>query len=499
MSDAHQQRYRVIDRLASGGMAEVFVAESAGLEGFKKRVAIKRVLPHLSQKKRFISMFLDEARLCASLSHSNCVQVFDIGIGDNAYFIVMEYVDGADLKGVVEFLKKDGKPFPLEAAVMICERICEGLAYAHEMVGADGSPLHIVHRDMSPPNVLITRHGEVKIVDFGLAKATSQLEKSEAGIIKGKFGYLSPEAAMGEEVDHRTDIFAVGIILWELLAGRRLFLGETDFQTVKQVQAAQIPLLSQMRADVPKALDVILAKALARDRGARYMSARALAKDLTEFLFKQGRAVSAFEVSDLVRGAMKLRQTAAPEKGSLIDRLIEEALFEFRSLDDDGSGASGESGSGKRVTQAEEPIKIAGFADIGNWADELSSHGMSGAGSALGKTTSDDVMRMTLPQIALGGLGNLAALEDDEPRASPVPASPGVPSPRISAPGAAPVLSPLPSPTASGAAIAPAGGKWAEPAAAEAKGGGGAMKVAIALVLLALAGAGAWFGGLIPH
>src|SRR6187431_2880805 len=164
MTDAHQQqRYRVIERLASGGMAEVFLAESAGIEGFKKQVAIKRVLPHLSEKKRFIAMFLDEARLSAQLSHSNVVQVFDIGIGDNAYFIVMEYVDGADLKGVVEFLKKDGKPFPLEAAVLICERICEGLSYAHEATGSDGKPLHIVHRDMSPPNVLITRHGEVKI------------------------------------------------------------------------------------------------------------------------------------------------------------------------------------------------------------------------------------------------------------------------------------------------------------------------------------------------
>ena len=234
MTEAHQQqRYRVIERLASGGMAEVFLAESAGIEGFKKQVAIKRVLPHLSEKKRFIAMFLDEARLSAHLSHSNVAQVFDIGVGDNAYFIVMEYVDGADLKGVIEYLKKQGKTFPVEAAVLIAIKICEGLTYAHELKGSAGEPLHIVHRDMSPPNVLITKHGEVKIVDFGLAKASSQLEKSEAGIIKGKFSYLSPEAALGQEVDHRTDIFAVGIILWEMLAGRRLFLGDSDFATVK--------------------------------------------------------------------------------------------------------------------------------------------------------------------------------------------------------------------------------------------------------------------------
>ena len=241
-----QQRYRVVEKLESGGMAEVFLAESEGLQGFRKQVAIKRVLPHLSEKKKFISMFLDEARLSAQLSHSNCVQVFDIGVGDNVYFIVMEYVDGANLKAVAEMMKKSNTQFPLAAAVYIAVEICKGLAYAHEMKDPNtGQAMNIVHRDMSPPNVLLTKYGEIKIVDFGLAKANSQLEKSEPGIIKGKFSYLSPEAAMGEDVDARTDIFAVGIILWELLAGQRLFLGDTDFQTVKKVQQAQIPSISR--------------------------------------------------------------------------------------------------------------------------------------------------------------------------------------------------------------------------------------------------------------
>src|SRR5690606_18723648 len=166
-----QQRYKVIEKIASGGMAEVFRAESAGLEGFKKTVAIKRVLPHLSEKKQFIGMFLDEARVSAQLGHSNCVQVFDIGVGDNTYFIVMEYVDGADLKAIIEYLRQTKGQIPPELACLICVRICEGLAYAHELRDADGKPMNIVHRDMSPPNVLVTRHGEVKIVDFGLAKA----------------------------------------------------------------------------------------------------------------------------------------------------------------------------------------------------------------------------------------------------------------------------------------------------------------------------------------
>src|ERR1700712_4916539 len=280
-----QQRYKVLEKIASGGMAEVFRAESAGLEGFKKTVAIKRVLPHLSEKKQFIGMFLDEARVSAQLSHSNCVQVFDIGVGDNTYFIVMEYVDGADLKGLIEHRQKTGTPFPVEEACLICVRICEGLSYAHELTDNNGESLHIVHRDMSPPNVLITRFGEVKIVDFGLAKANSQLEKSEPGIIKGKFSYLSPEAAMGQEVDARTDIFAVGIILWELLGGQRLFLGETDFQTVKKVQQAQVPSISQVNRKVPPELERIVNKALVRDSVQRYGTARELGQDLIRFLY----------------------------------------------------------------------------------------------------------------------------------------------------------------------------------------------------------------------
>src|SRR5450631_454872 len=307
MADS-QQRYRVVEKLESGGMAEVFRAESEGLQGFKKQVAIKRVLPHLSEKKKFISMFLDEARLSAHLSHSNCVQVFDIGVGDNAYFIVMEFVDGANLKSIAETLKKQGHEFPVAAAVYIATQICNGLSYAHELKDPQGTDLHIVHRDMSPPNVLVTKFGEVKIVDFGLAKANSQLEKSEPGIIKGKFSYLSPEAAMGQDVDLRTDVFAVGIILWELLAGQRLFLGDTDFQTVKKVQGAVVPPISGINKKVPLELEKIINKSLARDPQQRYLTARDLGMDLSRFMFKYGVPVSTFDIASLVNVAMKERQ-----------------------------------------------------------------------------------------------------------------------------------------------------------------------------------------------
>ncbi len=473
MTEAHQQqRYRVIERLASGGMAEVFLAESAGIEGFKKQVAIKRVLPHLSEKKRFIAMFLDEARLSASLSHSNVAQVFDIGVGDSAYFIVMEYVDGADLKAVIEFMRRENQRFPVESACFIAAKICEGLTYAHELRGTDGTDLQIVHRDMSPPNVLITKHGEIKIVDFGLAKATSQLEKSEAGIIKGKFSYLSPEAAQGLDVDARTDIFAVGIILWEMLSGRRLFLGDTDYGTVKLVQAAKIPSLHAENPAIPRELDAVLARALARDPAARYSSARDLGRDLTTLLYKLGRPVSAYDIAELVRGAMALRKKTQPDKASIIDKLIEEALLEFTSLQDDKAAPAS--------AKADEPLKLAGFEDIGKWADEIATSAVSGPGAR-------DLVRDSLP---IGALveGNLAALEDDDP----IPSTRALSAPTETPPPTAPLAAPAP---ASTSALAP---RSTPTPLAPAKSGGASKLILLVIALLILA-AGAWFGGLIPH
>jgi eukaryotic-like serine/threonine-protein kinase len=488
MSDS-QQRYRVIEKLESGGMAEVFRAESEGLQGFRKQVAIKRVLPNLSSKKKFISMFLDEARLSAQLSHSNCVQVFDIGVGDNAFFIVMEFVDGGNLKSIVEHIKKIGRDFPVEAAVYISLEICKGLAYAHELTDSSGAPLHIVHRDMSPPNVLITKYGEIKIVDFGLAKANSQLEKSEPGIIKGKFSYLAPEAAMGQDVDARTDIFAIGIILWELLAGQRLFLGDTDFQTVKKVQSAHVPSISQINKKVPKDLEAIMARTLAREPSARYQTARELGGDLTRFLFKFGVPVSTFEIGKLVQGAMKERQAKKPIQASIIDKLIEEALFEFTSLTDEKKAAAG----APRVTPSGRVPSApaaggAGYVDVGSWIDEI-------GGGAPKATESEAALDRSFAGIAAG---NLAALEDDEPeRASPSPAMQAAMAPSPSSDNSEPP------PPSSGrlAATAPARPALAPTAESVEKRSkaGAKVGVLVALVVVVAAGAAAWFTNLIPH
>lgn len=369
---AEQQRYRVLRRLASGGMAEVFVAESAGIEGFKKRVAIKRVLPHLSKKDEFIEMFLDEARLSAQLSHSNVVSVFDIGVGDGAYFIVMEHVDGADLRTMIEHHKKIGQQVPVEVAVFIATKICQGLAYAHELETLDGKPLEIVHRDITPANVLITKYGEVKIVDFGLAKATSQLARSDPGIIKGKFGYLAPETVAEQGVDHRVDIFAVGILLWELLAGRRLFQGDSDFATVRLVRNAVIPPLSEINDAVPNYLEPIIGRALARDPSARFDSAREFGRELTRFLYRFSRPVSEDDVATFVRSAMGVGARPMDSTQKIAD-LIDMVLLEFKSLTKEESGVESEgaaislSGYVKGTTLG--PPSLGG--PLGGLADEL--------------------------------------------------------------------------------------------------------------------------------
>ncbi len=483
-----QQRYKELEKIASGGMAEVFRAESAGLEGFKKTVAIKRVLPHLSEKKQFIGMFLDEARVSAQLSHSNCVQVFDIGVGDNTYFIVMEYVDGADLKGLIEHRKKTNTPFPVEEACLICVRICEGLSYAHELTDNNGESLHIVHRDMSPPNVLITRFGEVKIVDFGLAKANSQLEKSEPGIIKGKFSYLSPEAAQGLPVDGKTDIFAVGIILWELLAGRRLFMGETDLETVRMVQQARVPSIRSINPKVSVELERVMMRALAGDPAARYQTARDFGRDLNNMLFHMGRAVSSFDIAQLVEPIRLEREDKKRrgkyDRGSIIGSLIDEALFEFTSLEEEAAAAAAKAaGQTSSPRYGSAPLQLGSFENVASWADDLGDLGLETAEAA----PSGDSFE----------LGNLAALEDDPLSGrvrSEFPAA-GSSRPPMSNPPP-PVMPPAPRPVPQAAPPVALPVADVEYPSGKSKSG----LIAAVVLLLAIAGvAGAYFGGVIPH
>lgn len=331
------EKYQVIKRLDSGGMAEVFVGEAEGIQGFKKRVAIKRVLPHLSENTNFIAMFLDEARLGLRLNHANIVQVFDIGRSGNAYFIVMEYVDGTDLKKVMANLRKHGEKMPVELAVFIVMEACRGLAYAHGLKDQDGKSYQIIHRDVSPPNILLSRQGEVKIVDFGLAKAAIQIEHTDPGVVKGKFAYLSPEVVSGKAVDQRSDLFACGIILFEMLTGERLFLGETDVDTIKLVRMAEVPSIAERNPKVPPPLEAIVYKALAKNVDERYQRCDEMSEDLAGFLFAHGLKVTSFDLQRLLNRFLSEDDKKEEAKPSIIDRLIQEELARFASLDDEES------------------------------------------------------------------------------------------------------------------------------------------------------------------
>jgi serine/threonine protein kinase len=349
------QNYKPLYRLAAGGMAEVWVAHSLSVAGFKKKVAIKRILPGLLKDDRFVRMFLDEARLSLNFNHANVVTVFDLGKSDETYFIVMEYVEGTTLKQVLEYLQERGLRVPLPLVLWILIETLKGLEYAHNLSDPETEePLHVVHRDISPPNLLISWNGEVKLTDFGLAKATSQLESTDAGVVKGKFSYLSPEAAHGQPVDGRTDVFAVGILAYEMLTMRRLFLGETDYQTVESVRAANVPSIRAQNPEVSEQLEKIIRKSLARDLDQRYRNAAEFAEDLLEFLFANKLKVSARDLSNLLADLRRIREAkeaqdkaAGKREMTLIEELMAEELANFRSIDED-SGHEHASSTGSR-------------------------------------------------------------------------------------------------------------------------------------------------------
>jgi len=371
---SQREKYRVIRKVDAGGMAEVFEGVAEGLRGFSKKVAIKRVLPHLAQNTKFLAMFLDEARLSLHMNHANVVQVFDIGRSGGTYFIVMEYVDGTDLKKIMERMRQRKGRLPTAQAIYIVMEVCKGLAYAHELSDIDSKNLGIVHRDVSPPNVLISKQGEVKIVDFGLAKATSQLEHTDPGVVKGKFAYLSPEAAWGKEVDRRADVFACGIILFELLTGHRLFLGENDVATVELVRRAQVPPLQPINPEVRPALEAIVRRSLAADPNRRYQTCDEMAEDLAGFLFENGMKVTGFDLRRMVATIAAEEKVAEQSRPSIIDQLIQEELARFASLDDD-DGVSPAEGIGAPDAAGAQPLNPAGFEDPRGWVGELKVNG----------------------------------------------------------------------------------------------------------------------------
>ena len=219
MSLENYGEYQLIKKLATGGMAQIYLARQQGLEGFEKLLVVKRILPHLAENEDFIKMFLDEARIAARLNHPNIVQIFNLGSQDDTFFIAMEYIHGEDVRRVWKRADQAGKDLPVPMVCRIIMDAAAGLDYAHKKTDQVGKPLGIVHRDISPQNILVTFEGGVKVVDFGIAKAADQATVTKSGVLKGKYSYMSPEQASGQKIDHRTDIFALGTVLYELLTG----------------------------------------------------------------------------------------------------------------------------------------------------------------------------------------------------------------------------------------------------------------------------------------
>jgi hypothetical protein len=276
-------KYCLLDRINIGGMAEVWRAKALGETGFEKLVAIKRILPNIAEDDEFISMFIDEAKIAVQLTHDNIAQVFDLGRIGDSYFIAMEYVAGRDLKAIFDRGRNRGEPAPIPLTCYAIAKMCEGLDYAHRKRDAAGRELHIVHRDVSPQNCLVSYEGEVKVIDFGIAKAANKASQTQAGILKGKFGYMSPEQVRGLPLDQRSDVFSAGIVLYEMLTGERLFTGESDFSVLEKVRQADILPPTKYNRRIPEGLEKIVLTALAKDPDERYPYASDLADALRRY------------------------------------------------------------------------------------------------------------------------------------------------------------------------------------------------------------------------
>ena len=277
-------KYTLIDRIAVGGMAEIFLARQAGIENFEKTIVIKRIRPHLSKQPNFVKMFLNEAKLAAQLNHPNIVQIYDLGRIGESYFIAMEYVFGRDMRRIIPKADSLGIPFPMVYALKIASSVCEGLYYAHQKTDTYGVALNIVHRDVTPENIFVSFDGTVKVLDFGIAKAANQIEQTRAGEIKGKLSYMSPEQCMGKHLDNRSDLFSLGTVLYEWLTGFKLFTGDSEVAILKSITEGKIYAPSYFKADIPEGVEAILMKALEKDRERRYQTAWDMQYDIDQFL-----------------------------------------------------------------------------------------------------------------------------------------------------------------------------------------------------------------------
>jgi serine/threonine protein kinase len=294
-------RYLLLDKVAAGGMAEVWRGKITGEANFQRIVAIKKILPHVSEDEDFITMFTDEALITASLVHANIGQVYEFSKIGDVFYIAMEYISGKDLKSVWSWSKSRGATMPLELAAFVVAKMCDGLDYAHNRKDHQGNPSGVVHRDISPQNVLLSWDGDVKVIDFGIAKATEKSGKTRPGTLKGKFAYMAPEQIRGLPLDGRSDIFAIGVVLYELVTGQRGFQAESEFSLLEMVRNVEIRPPSLLNQDLPAEMERIIYKSLAKDRDQRYQSGAEMSEDLMRFLLQRGRPPSARDLSAFLK------------------------------------------------------------------------------------------------------------------------------------------------------------------------------------------------------
>lgn len=337
-----------------GGMAEIFLARSSGAGGISKFSAIKRILPQYSGNTDFITMFKDEAKINVNLSHSNIVPIYEFGVENGQFYILMEYVNGKNLRQILTRMQKENDAyFSIDQIVNIVKDVAAGLDHAHRCLdGTTGKPLNIIHRDMSPQNIMISFEGEVKVVDFGIAKAESQAESTKAGTLKGKFAYMSPEQATGETVDLRTDVFSLGIVLWELLAKERLFVAENELGILKKIREGKIPSVRKLNPNVPEELERIVNKALAKSTLERYQTCADFQKDLNRFLNIQYPEFSSQDFSIFIKSLY------ADEILQNRKKLIEYSMVKFESS---GSSYSDQEKTIVGVTKTDVDLDDLGF------------------------------------------------------------------------------------------------------------------------------------------
>ncbi len=313
-------RYELIEQLGVGGMAEIFKARATGPGGFQRTVVVKRILPANCSDPSFVRMFVAEAKILGMLHHPNVIQAYDFGESGGTLFLVLEYVDGPSLADTVSVLREAKRTMPIGVACHIARDVCRALDHVHNLLDADGAPLNVVHRDVTPSNVLLTATGTAKLLDFGVAKYRASQARSQVGTIKGKPAYLAPETLDRRDVDHRTDIFSLGIVLHELLTLQPLFEGDNHQITFYRVLNMEIQPPSQARPEVPPELDAIVLKALQRDRERRYQSAQEMARDLDQFLAAQ--AFPSEEAVAFVQDLTALIASRQPPEIPSFDQLV---------------------------------------------------------------------------------------------------------------------------------------------------------------------------------